>query len=139
MRGGRNKASLRISSKITYVKEITDALEIEPDFFVEKGTRAVPNNPKSYVHPANMWGLESDIDESESLDAHLIRLIEFIESKISVFENLSQTCEFNIFCGYFPDGHTGHLSFSPELLKRLTAIPIEIIIKMYEPLADEKV
>ena len=133
MRGGKNKASLRISSEITYVKEVTDALGIDPDSFVEKGSRAVLNDPKSYVHLANMWRLESDIDESESLDAHLIRLIEFVESRISVFENLSETCEFDIFCGYFPNGYTGHISLSPELLKRLTTIPIKIIIKMYQP------
>lgn len=133
---GRNKASLRISSKITKVEEITVALGIKPDFFVEKDFKAVPVNPKSYVHKFNMWGLESDIDSLEPLDAHLTRLIEFIESRLTNIKKLIQTCEIDMFCGYFPNHYTGHLSLSPELLSRLTVIPIKIIIEMYPPTLD---
>jgi hypothetical protein len=49
-----------------------------------------------------MWRLESDLDEAESLEQHILRLVEFIESKVTAFKVLIETCEVAIFCGYFP-------------------------------------
>ncbi len=128
-----NSVVLRIHSETTTVETITDLLRIEPDRFVVKGTKAVPNNPKSYVHPANMWTLESDLKQTESFEAHITRIVEFIESRLNAFEKLIKTCEIDIYCGYFSVNYTGFLSLSPDLLKRLTVMPVKIIVYLYLP------
>src|SRR4051812_45831358 len=118
MRGNpKNKASLRISSQITTAREISDALDFDPDSFLEKDSRAVPKDPKSYVFPSHMWSIKSDLDETESLETHITRIIEFIENRETVFKELIKTCEFDIFCGYFSNQHVGNnISLSPDLL-----------------------
>lgn len=135
---GKNNASLRIHSEISSVEEISKALKMQPDGFNLKGSKAVPNNPKSYLYPANMWRLESDLDESDSVEQHISRLVEFVEEREIAFIKLIKTCEVDIFCGYFPNGWTGHLSLSAHLLKRLTIIPMEVMIKLYEPILEDK-
>jgi Domain of unknown function (DUF4279) len=135
---GRNKASLRIISGISSVEKITETLKMEADSFHVKGSKAIPNHPKSYVYPTNMWSLQSDLDELESLEQHISRLVEFVESRVIAFTELIKTCEIGIFCGYFPNGWTGNLSLSANLLKRLTIIPVKIIVKLYEPISEEE-
>ncbi|MEP6901672.1 MAG: DUF4279 domain-containing protein [Actinomycetota bacterium] len=134
---GKNKASLRLHSGVTSTDEISVALKMKPDVFKVKGSRAVPENIESYVYPAHLWLLESDLDEMESLDQHISRLIDFVESRAAAFKELIKTCEVDIFCGYFPDGWTGHFALLPDLLKRLTIIPIKIMVELYEPITDE--
>ncbi len=112
---------------------------MEPDSFRVKGSKAVPNHPKSYVYPANLWSLDSDLDELESLEQHISRLVEFLESRELAFKEIIQTCEVDIYCGYFPNGWTGNLSLSASLLKRLTIIPIEVIVRLYEPISEGEV
>lgn len=126
-------ATLRIHSEIIDIETITKLLKIEPDKFLIKGSRAVPDNPKSYVYPSNMWRLDSDLEAIESFEAHITRLVEFIESRADVFKELSETCEFDIHCGYFSVNYTGYLSMSPDLLKRITIVPIKIIVRLYLP------
>jgi hypothetical protein len=133
---GKNDATLRIHSEVRGIEEISELLDIEPGGFNVKGTHAISGNPETYMYPANMWRLESDLGESDSLDKHLSRLADFVESREAVFKELIKTCEVDIFCGYFPNDWTGHLSLSPDLLKRLTAIPIKIIVKLYQPSSE---
>ena len=133
----KNQAGLRIHSDILSAEQISEVLNMQPDGFNVKGVKVVPNHPKSFVHPSHMWRLESDCDETEPLDRHISRLVDFIESRESAFKRLTADCEFDIFCGYFPYGWTGHVDLSPDLLKRLTAIPIKIVIKLYEPMSED--
>lgn len=127
----RNKASLRIHSDILSAEQISEILNMQPDGFNVKGVKVVPDHPKGFVHPSHMWRLESDANEMEPLDQHISRLIDFIESRENDFKNLQPNCKFDIFCGYFPNGWTGQLNLSPELLKRLTLVPIKILIELY--------
>lgn len=135
----KNKASLRIHSDILSAERISEILKFEPDGFNVKGMKAAPDHPKSFVHPSHMWRLESDADETEPLDRHISRLADFIESRENDFKKLQPDCKFDMFCGYFANGWTGHLELAPELLKRLTVIPVKIIIKLYEPTSKDEI
>ena len=133
----RNKASLRIHSHVLSAEQISEILDLQPDSFNVKGVRRVSDHPKSFIHPSHMWRLESDADQAEPLDQHISRLVDFIESREKEFNKLIDDCKFDIFCGYFANGWTGHVELSPNLLKRLTMIPIKIIVKLYEPTSND--
>jgi hypothetical protein len=102
----KHSVTLRIHSETTSIETITGFLKIEPDGAVIKGSKAAPNNPKSYIRPANMWQLESDIERTEPFENHITRIVEFIESRESALRELIRTCEIDIFCGYFPSDYT---------------------------------
>lgn len=129
-------AVLRIHSEDSSLEEITNLLKINPDNFLVKGSKAVPSNPKSYVRPANMWLLESDLEPTEPLEEHITRLIEFIESRVNDLRKLIETCEMDIFCGCFFENYSSYFSLSPQLLERITILPVKLIIKIYPLLAS---
>jgi hypothetical protein len=132
----RYKASLRIHSDVLSAEQISELLNMQPDGFNVKGTKAVPDHPKSFVYPSHMWRLESDADETEPLDQHISRLVDFIESRGDTFKKLSADCKLDMYCGFFANDWIGHVELTPDLLKRLTVIPIKVVIRLYEPTSD---
>ena len=128
-----SSASLRISSELTNPTEITACLKCQPTSTRVKGQRVVPNHPNSYVMPRHSWTLDSGLDESLPLELHIAKLVEMIEEKQTVFKQLLQTCKIDIFCGFGSESGQGGFSLSPELFKRLTLLPIELVLDLYPP------
>ena len=128
-----SSASLRISSEFTNPTEITACLKYQPTSTRVKGQKVVPNHPKSYVMPRHSWTLDSGLDKSQSLELHIAKIVELIEGKQTVFKQFLQTCKIDIFCGFASESGQGGFSLSPELLKRLTLLPIELVLDLYPP------
>jgi len=126
-------ACVRISSKTLNVAEITSMLGIEPTNSHEKGTRMSIRNPKSRIRQESVWILESGINSEEPFDAHLERLVSFIEEKAEQLQRLMPMCYIDIFCGFFAEEGQGTLHLRATLLKRIMVIPIDIVIDLYPP------
>lgn len=102
-----------------------------------KGSKVAPNNPNSYTRPSNVWLLSSGLGKTKSLEEHIIRLIEFIESRDIEFGKIIRDiefgkiindCEVDIFCGCFLENFTVCLNLSPETLKRITVLPVRLFV-----------
>ena len=132
----RYSASLCISSQTLSAKDITNILAIEPTRQHEKGTRMSSRNPNSRIRQASSWILASTLNKEELLSTHIEQLISLIEERTNEFEKLLEVCEMDIYCGFFSDEKSGEFSLNPKLLKRLTVIPIEIIVILYPPTSD---
>jgi succinate dehydrogenase flavin-adding protein (antitoxin of CptAB toxin-antitoxin module) len=129
-------ASLCISSSILSAREITDILVVEPTRMHEKGTPMSSRNPNSRIREAASWIFDSTINPEELLSRHIDQIVSLIEDRVHEFEKLLEVCDMDIYCGFFSKGRSGEFILSPELLKRLTVIPIEIIVILYPPTND---
>lgn len=133
------QVSLCMSSKILSAKEITDKLEIQPSMSHEKGSPFNKRNPKGKLRPISSWILNSSLEGVDSLEAHIEHLISIIESKFNDFEQLVPDCKIEIYCSFFASDvtHEGTITLSSVLLKRLTAIPLDILIVLYPPQVEQ--
>jgi hypothetical protein len=114
------------------VDEITVALEQKPDHSFARGSVNVFNR-KGRNHPRHGWCLESRLDTAEPLEDHLETLLSVLESRKSILDDLSSTCEMVFFCGFASHQGQGSMSLSPELLKRLADLSLWVTLDLYPP------
>ncbi len=126
-----NAASIRIFSRSMSPQEISEALNSEPTHSHKKGDPVSKRNPEGAKRNENLWVLESGIDSSEPLDGHIEKLVEIIERKLDAFKILLQKCEIDIFCGFSSENGQGGFVITSDLMKRLTIIPIDIVLDLY--------
>ena len=128
------RASIGIGSKVVSAEEITKILGLQPSESDEKGKPlSKGNNGKLKSMPC--WVLESDLENADSLEEHIEHLISIIESKESEFIFLSKDCRIEIYCGIFVQGEVqqGTFFLSPQMLKSLVKIPLDITVTLYPP------
>ncbi|OJJ25949.1 hypothetical protein BI308_08285 [Roseofilum reptotaenium AO1-A] len=115
-------------------------ITIEPTEVAEKGTLLSKRNPKSKRRDTSFWTLDSQLRGEEPLDLQIENLISLIEVDIDALNKIASDCHFEIYCSYFFEypNSNGMISFDSNLLKRLTAIPIDIAISLYPAEPDEE-
>lgn len=128
---GWSSAAICISSKEISVKEISMGLNVDDSKSFEKGTPVSPRNPASSPRKSSLWMLESGIDNCLPLSDHINALLPFIEEKHEKLNALSQSCHIELFCGYSSGSGQGSLMLGPEILKKLTLIPLELVLDLY--------
>ena len=128
-----SSATLRINSKYRSTADISRLLKTEPSRSVEKGSRLSWSNQNSAVSEENCWLLESGLADSEPLEAHVTKLVSFIEQNISTLKGLLADCDIEMLCAFASGTSQGGVVLHAELLKRLTALPVNLIIDLYPP------
>jgi hypothetical protein len=124
-------AALRIHSAVLDAQAITNALQTEPTRTSIKGDLMSPRNPRSTLFGANMWVLESQLAPESSLEDHIKNLVEFIEQRLPTMKELMKNCQADLFCGYSSDNEQGGVYLEAETIKRLTVIPIDLVLDIY--------
>lgn len=124
-------AALRIHSAVLDAQAITNALQTEPTRTAMKGALMSPRNPRSTLFEANMWVLESQLASENNLEDHIKFLVEYIEQKLPVMKELMKDCQADLFCGYSSDSEQGGICLEAEIIKRLTAIPVDLKFDIY--------
>lgn len=125
--------SICISSQTIDPAKISSVLNIKASSSHEKGELINRRNPNGPRRQENLWVLESDLDSSEPLEHHMKTMISIIENKIDSFENLIPHCKLELFCGFSSENGQGGFVLDSGLLKRATAIPIDIVFDLYPP------
>lgn len=133
-----SRASLRITSQSKSAAEITKLLRTEPSEAYEKGASLSRTNPQSPARQESLWVLESGLHESQPLEAHITKLLSFIERNLSVLKDLLLDCEIDLFCGFSSSNGQGGFVLTSDLLKRITVLPIDIVLDLYPPEKDEE-
>lgn len=126
-----NSAALRISSKTKGVAEISRMLNVKPTSSSDKGTLTSPRNPHSRIREESVWILDSGLADSQPLDAHIAKLISHVEQNITVLKELLVECEIDMWCAFASNNGQGGFLLDAKLLKRLTVIPVDIIVSLY--------
>ncbi|MBP0011374.1 MULTISPECIES: DUF4279 domain-containing protein [unclassified Roseofilum] len=134
-------AEFCIFSKVITAQEMMKYFSIEPTRFYEKGTPLSQRNPKSKRRETAHWILESQLKEVEPLHLHIENLISLIENHADIngLKKIASDCKFEMYCGYFFEYPNSKdvILIDSYLLKRLTAIPIDISISLYPADPDE--
>ena len=79
-----------------------------------------------------MWSLSTQADGPGPLDEHLARLLDRIEPKRPVVEDLAREGHaMDWFCYVRIDGGQGGVELGVDLLQRLAALPIELGLDIY--------
>lgn len=128
-----SSATLRINSKYRSVADITELLKTKPSRSVDKGSRLSWSNQDSAVSEEYCWLLDSGLADSEPLEAHVIKLVSFLEKNFSTLNILIVDCEIELWCAFASGTSQGGVVFNAELLKRLTVLPLNLIIDLYPP------
>lgn len=133
MDGKWSTAAIRIYSKELDIQQISDILNINPNSYKEKGAYVNDKLKIGAIREEYLWVLESGLETTESLETHIVKLLEIIETNVNQFKLLSKNCFIELFCGFGSENGQGSLVLDSSILKRLTAIPIDIILDLYPP------
>jgi hypothetical protein len=69
---------------------------------------------------------------------HIEQLVSFFEERSTVFEQLSQKCDFLIFCGFASANGQGGFVLNSELLVRMGKLKIDLVLDLYpDPYSDD--
>jgi len=114
-------------------KEITSILKINPTKSYEKGTPLSPSFPKRNISPVSFWSFDSPTNGEETLHTHIEHLISLIENNLDKFKKITEVCKIEIYSSFFSKERSGGFFLDSSILKRLTIIPIDIIVILYPP------
>jgi hypothetical protein len=122
---------LRIVGEISDERDISSRLGIGATSFFKKGE---PKSPKRKWE-SSMWSFAAQPSEDQtewnSLEEGLTNLHNRLLPVKPVIDELKQRYRVSICCGQFASGFGGGPSFSPELLKRLAGLEVELTISTY--------
>ncbi|HEX5994416.1 MAG TPA: DUF4279 domain-containing protein [Jiangellales bacterium] len=109
---------------------VTERLGIEPTYSHEAGDTFGPRGEQRRGQA--MWSLSTRDDGPGRLDEHLDRLLDRIEPKRPIIEDLAREGhQMDWFCCVRVDGGQGGVVLSVDLLQRLAALPIELALDIY--------
>lgn len=131
--GKWSSATLRVISESRSVRDITQLLNTEPSRSVEKGTRLSWSNPNSALSMEFRWLLDSGLPDSEPLNAHIMKLASYVETNMATLNSLRSDCEIDLWCAFASGNEQGGFILDATLLKKLTVIPINLVIDLYPP------
>jgi ribosomal protein L19 len=127
----RSSVALRISSATLKCSNITESLNIQPTRCHEKGDLISKRNPQSPVRQESLWILESDLSKLLPMEEHLDQITDLIEQKVDVLRSIASQSTIDVFCGVFLKTSQGGFLLSPELLRKLNLLSVEIIFDLY--------
>jgi len=108
---------------------LTARLGIEPTYSHEVGDAFGRGDQQ---RKQAMWSLSTEADVRGPLAKHLARLLDRIEPKGSVIEDMAnEGYEMDWFCFVGIEGGQGGVVLSVDLLRRLAALPIELDLDIY--------
>jgi hypothetical protein len=127
------RGTIRISSEVLTPQEITGVLGLQPSKALEKGARAIVDNPRSAILTHAVWLLESGLPSASSLEAHIEALLDMVEGRADALEQLAKTCDIEFFLGFSSDNGQGGFTIEHDVLARIAELPIDLSLDLYPP------
>ena len=120
------KATLRISSVKYSLEEIKKSLG-DPTLGFSIGDSCKNSHRKREF---SLWALESTVGLSEGLDAHVEKLVDFLDEKSEEIKHLRET-QLDIFCMHSSDNGQGGSSLSSGIIKRMSKYDLDLSFDVY--------
>lgn len=132
------KVSFRVTGDELEPSEISKILEMEPTISHKKGDANMGLSKKGKVinyapHRTGLWSLESGLPETNSLEKHILWLVERLDPvKNRIGELAKGKYKIEFFCGYFFSNHTqAGIELSSITLERINGLGADLAICMY--------
>ncbi len=117
------RASLTVFSQTLSAKEIARILGIE-GHQLERGTPV--SSRSNQVRKSSVWGYNSILDSSDTVENHIDDLLRFAEGKAKELERLAADCFVRILVSFSAESGTVKFALDPDILKRLGELGITL-------------
>lgn len=121
--------SLRVASWSLSGKQLTDRLGLSPTSVDERGTPI--GRSGTATREATIWIIDDGLPDNDSISAHLTAPLDLIEPRLSLISQLPSPSECDIVIGFGSDSGQGSDSLTPEVLGRLAATGLNLVIHLY--------
>ena len=132
------KSNIRVQVTLRFVGDnvdsevITSKIGLQPSRSHLKGelVTAYPGR----VYPTGLWSFDSTISHHSSFEDHLINLLDVMESKASVIQELKGLgMQPNFYCGYFVGQETieSYIKLGIDTLERMARIGVSLDLHIY--------
>ena len=125
-------ASFVVSSTHLTPGAVQERLGIAPTRSHHVGDPLSPRNPTT-VRKNHHYSLHSGEPNTAPMDVHLSALLEVLEPKAAALEELSRDGDLYFWCGFSSGNGQGGFALSPDLLRRLGRLGIELVLDLYPP------
>jgi Domain of unknown function (DUF4279) len=106
------------------LERVSEELQVEPTHVHRIGERNMIGQP----FPHDMWQLETEVDENESLDTHLRYLTAKLKPHYPYLCSLKALADVYVYCGVNCDSDQCGFSLSSEALTMFTELGISLEI-----------
>lgn len=121
------KATLRVTSTKHSFEQLRNFLG-EPTKGFSLGD-VFSNDNKKRKH--TYWALESTRSPNGQLESHLEELLDYVDSRSTLFNNIKQECDIDIFCMLSSDNGQGGAVLSSRVMKRLSSCGFDLVFDVY--------
>ncbi|MEM7184757.1 MAG: DUF4279 domain-containing protein [Spirochaetota bacterium] len=124
MREPKCRAFLGISSQSLEPNQISEALNLQPDYVHDSTTPDLQGNRMQ-----GLWQLHSTLDASEPLENHLTDILKKLAPARQIFKDAIKGCQAGFYCSveYSAPGVDG-FSLSPRIMTLIGSLGIELHI-----------
>ncbi len=126
-------AYLRIGSRTHTAAHVTAMLQTTPTDQHERGSPVRSRRPTTRVREESFWILESGVADDQPLDEHCAQLLDLVEEKLPLFQSFVPDYYMEIRCAFSSEGGQGGFVLGPDLLRRLTLVPLALVVSLYPP------
>ena len=125
--------SFRISGLDLDIAEITSRLNLAPNATHRVGERP-RDNSRFAPYRQSQWSLDSKLSLSESLEAHLLALLNLLEPHCDYLQALAKVAEVNFYSTVF---NKNGMQLSAQVLRRIAELGSGFTLTIY-PGSDEQ-
>ncbi len=109
---------------------MSEALSLAPSKAHEAGEPRSQRDERPWVNA--MWSLHSNLPWTQPLSNHLAQLCDAVEDKRAALKRLSDRgYSMDFFCFVEVENGQGGVLLTPEVLRRLAEIPVELDLHIY--------
>ena len=126
------KVTLRISSGTHSLFELIDIIGENPSNGYGKGDLVSTKSATPRYREESLWFLESGLSKDSTIDEHLLKVTEFIESNCDKLKSLvSVGCGIDVYCCFTTFNEQGGFILTSDIIKKFSALPIDIVFDLY--------
>ena len=123
------RATFRVFPGAASAASVTQRLDIAPAESHEAGE---PNTRTGRPWAAAHWSITSTLPQDEPVSAHLSQLLDTVEPVADLLTALQEDgMRMDWFCYVYRENGQGRPSFTPDLLRRLGALPAVLGLDVY--------
>lgn len=123
--------SLRISSGVLSVSDITQIVGVSPSESYEKGELISKRSRLPKYREESGWFIESGLSSSIPIEEHLQKIAEFIDDHLPALQSLTAECDIGIYCNFTICSGQGGFVLDNEVLHKLLRLPIDLWVDLF--------
>jgi hypothetical protein len=127
----KSSATLRISGDDLVPDEVTRLLGTSPTHAQSKGEPIFTNQGTSRIAKLGMWRLNATVRKPGDLDGQIQEILGQMTTDLSVWTDLHDRYEMDLFCGLIMDSSNEGIIISPVSLRELGSCGIELGLDIY--------